>query len=106
MSNEDSKSYVAFAGTSRIAAGSLRDVVLAAHRTPPDKSRPLRIFDDSTGEVVQVDLNGSAEEVLAHLPASDQDADLGGDTASTARGPGRPRLGVVSKEVTLLPRHW
>ena len=22
------------------------------------------------------------------------------------RGPGRPKLGVVSREVTLLPRHW
>jgi hypothetical protein len=22
------------------------------------------------------------------------------------RGPGRPRLGVVAREVTLLPRHW
>jgi hypothetical protein len=23
-----------------------------------------------------------------------------------ARGPGRPKLGVVAREVTLLPRHW
>lgn len=25
---------------------------------------------------------------------------------SPQRGPGRPKLGVVSREVTLLPRHW
>ena len=25
---------------------------------------------------------------------------------ATPRGPGRPRLGVVPREVTLLPRHW
>src|SRR5688572_17906789 len=104
MSNEGSKSYVAFAGTSRIAAGSLRDVVLAAHRTPSDKSRPLRIFDDASGEIVQIELGGTAEEVLARLPRVDQDTELGADAASSTRGPGRPRLGVVSKEVTLLPR--
>ena len=27
-------------------------------------------------------------------------------SASPPRGPGRPRLGVVAREVTLLPRHW
>jgi hypothetical protein len=26
--------------------------------------------------------------------------------APASRGPGRPKLGVVSREVTLLPRHW
>jgi hypothetical protein len=27
-------------------------------------------------------------------------------TDGAARGPGRPKLGVVAREVTLLPRHW
>ena len=27
-------------------------------------------------------------------------------TAPAPRGPGRPKLGVVAREITLLPRHW
>ncbi len=65
------------------------------------KSRALGqvfIFEDRTGRQTDFDLSGSLEDVLARaLP----------ETASTARpGPGRPRLGVVPREVTLLPRHW
>jgi hypothetical protein len=30
----------------------------------------------------------------------------GGPAADGTRGPGRPRLGVIGREVTLLPRHW
>jgi hypothetical protein len=29
-----------------------------------------------------------------------------GEAAPVARGPGRPKLGVTAREVTLLPRHW
>lgn len=51
------------------------------------------IFDDATGKPVDVDLRGSPEEVRARLEPA-------------ARGPGRPKLGVTAREVTLLPRHW
>lgn len=30
----------------------------------------------------------------------------GDPTVGFTRGPGRPKLGVVAREVTLLPRHW
>jgi uncharacterized protein len=54
-------------------------------------------FDDSTGRVIDFDLRGSNQEVAARLrPAS----------ADAAKAPGRPKLGVVAREVTLLPRHW
>jgi hypothetical protein len=89
--------YVAFAGASRIAEGPLPAVVAAARSQPSDPRRPVRIFDQETGEEVQLDLSGSAEEAVSRLASV--------PTAST-RGPGRPKLGVVSKEVTLLPRHW
>jgi hypothetical protein len=55
----------------------------------------LFVFDDQTGKAVDFDLRGSVDEVLARaLPRP------------VATGPGRPRLGVVSREVSLLPRHW
>jgi len=87
--------YVAFKGASQIAEGALHSVVLAARSQPSDA--PVRVFDQETGEEVELDLTGSAGDVLAGLA---------GDPAGTTRGPGRPKLGVVSKEVTLLPRHW
>lgn len=87
--------YVAFAGASQIAEGTLHAVVLAARSTPSDA--PVRIFDLETGEEVVLDLTGSPRNAAVGLA---------GDPPGAARGPGRPKLGVVSKEVTLLPRHW
>jgi uncharacterized protein len=71
---------------------------------------PVLLFDDATGRLVEVDFRGTAEDVLRRL---EETADKEADTTDTAygnkeasRGPGRPRLGVVAREVTLLPRHW
>jgi hypothetical protein len=105
MSQEGRKTYAAFAGTVQVAEGTLRDVALVVRERSVDPRRPLRIFDDTTGEVVQVDLHGTAEQVVARLPA-DTDPEAEAGAGAMARGPGRPKLGVVSKEVTLLPRHW
>ena len=105
MSAEGARWFVAFSGTSRIAEGELRSVALAARAVPEDRRRPVRIFDDDSGEVVQVDLSGSPAEVVARLAMLPKEGEKE-EAGSGARGPGRPRLGVVSKEVTLLPRHW
>lgn len=55
------------------------------------------IFDDQTGQLIELDLRGSVEDVLARLPPV-------AERSKPARG--RPKLGVVAREVTLLPRHW
>lgn len=60
---------------------------------------PVLTFDDATGAVVDLDLRGSDAEVVARLGANE-------NGAPAPRGRGRPRLGVVAREVTLLPRHW
>ena len=91
----DSKpTYTAFAGQDKIASGPLEGVLGEIKRRPQRRSGPMvLIFEDQTGRQVDFDLRGSLEEVLAR--------------ACPARsGPGRPRLGVVSREVSLLPRHW
>ncbi|HEX8779167.1 MAG TPA: DUF2239 family protein [Rhodanobacter sp.] len=99
MSPHDAPTCTAFDGHTRVASGALADVALAVKRLL-DKAptcTPL-IFDDATGQPVEIDFRGSADEVLARLqPAAEGDA---------PRGAGRPRLGVVAREVTLLPRHW
>ncbi len=81
----------AFDGVHRIAAGSRADVTdLLRHHEPV---AAVLVFADDTGEQVELDLrlgHGGAPAVVDAAP----------------RGVGRPKLGVVAREVTLLPRHW
>lgn len=116
-------SFTAFHGHRRLASGPLADAALALKRaTEAAAAGPLLIFDDATGRVVDVDLRGADEEVIARLAASTDPAaaDAEPSRAPSASEPapadetakagtrrrGRPSLGVVAREVTLLPRHW
>jgi hypothetical protein len=94
----------AFAGSRCIASGELR-AVAAAVKLLLDRDGRLSvlIFDDATSEIVELDFRGSPQAVLARLPV--QVVPVTVPEAAT-RAPGRPRLGVVPREVTLLPRHW
>jgi len=95
----------AFAGARRIAAGAIVDVALAA-KPAADRGDSVLIFDDTTAQTIEVDFRGSAADVSARLARR---TDLGvapAPEAEVPRGPGRPKLGVVAREVTLLPRHW
>ncbi|GLH76922.1 hypothetical protein SSBR45G_18300 [Bradyrhizobium sp. SSBR45G] len=95
--------YTAFAGHARIAAGPLPKVALALKHGPMTTA-PVVIFSDSTGRPIDIDLRGSDREILARLAGS---APTPAEPApSEPRGRGRPRLGVVAREVTLLPEHW
>ena len=91
----------AFAGHRRIASGELRHVALKAKQAR-DLGRPVLVFEDASGRQVDLPLELPAAELLRHLvePMPLPPA------AVVPRGPGRPRLGVVAREVTLLPRHW
>ena len=69
---------------------------------------PIIIFSDATGQPIDLDLRGTEREIIARLPqpASSPDAETDETAAAEPRGRGRPKLGVVAREVTLLPRHW
>jgi hypothetical protein len=102
------KHFTAFVGQRRLATGPLADVALAIKTsTKPAGHQPLLVFDDTSGRSVDLDLRGTDGEVLARLPASSQET-VTTEPSPTAepRGRGRPKLGVVAREVTLLPRHW
>jgi uncharacterized protein len=95
----------AFSGTRRIASGPIADVALAA-KPAADRGESVLIFDDATAQTIEIDFRGSAADISARLA---QRADLRAaptQEAEAPRGPGRPKLGVVAREVTLLPRHW
>lgn len=99
----DMDTYTAFAGHERIAAGALPKVALALKHAPASPA-PVIIFSDRTGRPIDLDLRGSDREVLARLAGSP--ATTAEPAPSEPRGRGRPRLGVVAREVTLLPEHW
>jgi uncharacterized protein len=107
MNVGSSAAYVAFEGDRRIASGDLRDVTRSAKRTLDQrKDASVLIFDGQTSGPIEIDFRGSIDDVLARLPGSEA-SEADADAAVTApRGPGRPKLGVVAREVTLLPRHW
>jgi hypothetical protein len=95
----------AFEGARRIAAGELADVASKA-KAAVDKGRQVLIFDDASSESIEVDFRGTVEDVLQRLARAHRAEAAATGAAETPRGPGRPKLGVVAREVTLLPRHW
>lgn len=103
-----SASYTGFQGHRRLTSGPLHVVALAVKLAAEHGgTKPILIFDDSTGRSIDVDTRGTDEEVLArHAAAPAHDANYGDTVPDTPRGRGRPKLGVVAREVTLLPRHW
>ncbi|HEY0929184.1 MAG TPA: DUF2239 family protein [Gemmatimonas sp.] len=95
-----------FAGLSVLARGSRAEVAQAlASAIRARRNEVLLAFDDHTGQVVDLDWRGSDAEIAARYTHSAPDDS---HTAATQlpRGPGRPRLGVTAREVTLLPAHW
>ena len=98
--------FVAFAGTGVIARGALSDVVRRCKdRLDRGEDQRIALFDDETGHPVDIDFSGNEAEVLARL-ATHPMAARSEVQPGNRRRPGRPKLGVVSREVSLLPRHW
>src|SRR6202020_3548513 len=99
MNDSQSTEFTAFIGSRRLASGPLDVVALAAKKAIDHGARQsVLIYSDSTGRAIDIDNRGSDAEILARLahPAP----------PPLPRGRGRPKLGVVAREVTLLPRHW
>jgi hypothetical protein len=108
MKNDQMRIYcTAFLGVGVVASGLLHHVVSTVKDALDDRElTQLLIFDDSTGKQIDVDFRGKTDDVLKRL--GERFCDLHGmevDNQPT-RQVGRPKLGVVSGEVTLLPRHW
>ncbi len=97
--------WSAFEGERRIASGDPVDVALATRDAVARGAEQVLVFDDRTGRVVDLDLRGGDDDVRGGVLARLESASDPG-AAAEHRGPGRPRLGVVAREVTLLPRHW
>jgi len=107
--------YLAFSGHELIADGTLAQVAIAAKNSAERLSAeaPLGgavlVFDAETSEPVELDLRGTIDDVVARYEPERLPEPTPPDPEARpapTRSPGRPKLGVVSREVTLLPRHW
>lgn len=97
MNHSANQPAIAFCGNIAIATGPLAQVALAAKAAAQaEASRPVLVFAADTGTVIDLDLRGTAQDVVGRLEGQ----------MPAARPAGRPRLGVIAREITLLPRHW
>jgi len=109
--DKNNRQYTAFCGITCISRGSIETVAVAAKIMVDagEKSR-IAIFDDQTGQTIEIDFRGNPDEVverLAEHPLLRVESESGQSAVGERRpGPGRPRLGVISREISLLPRHW
>src|SRR5688572_21421832 len=89
--------FTAFSGSRLIVSGDLETMLRRTKQfLDGSGTDSVLIFEDQTGRQVDFDFRGTPDEVLARAAAG----------AKPRPGPGRPKLGVVSREVSLLPRHW
>jgi hypothetical protein len=86
--------YAAFSDNRLVAAGALEDVLRATKKHADKSGATVLVFEEASGRQVDFNLSGSIDDVLARV------------RTEAKPGPGRPKLGVVSREVSLLPRHW
>ena len=107
----DPRRHTAFAGHRLLESGDLQDVALAVHRAlSADRDASLLVFCDATGAQTDLDLRGTEADVASRyarpqaVPSGEAPSQEPAEP--TPRGRGRPRLGVVAREVTLLPDHW
>jgi uncharacterized protein len=86
--------YTAFQELRKIAIGTLPQVAVSVKDLPQGA---YLVFNDATGRQVDLDTRGTPDEVSGRYSE---------EPSPEPRGRGRPRLGVIAREVTLLPRHW
>lgn len=92
-----SPSFDLYAQDQCIAQGDLSHILTTAHaHLDRGDTRPLLALCSQTGEMLEMDLRGTLQDVLGRIPPA----------VPPLSGPGRPKLGVIGKEITLLPRHW
>ena len=98
MSAPSSLQVTAFEGNRCIASGPLPSVAEKIWEMSVRGQMPsVLVFDDQTG--AQIDLNLASAAAIQAMPTPSEES-------PESRNPGRPKLGVVAREVTLLPRQW
>lgn len=108
MNIDASTAWIAFAKAKRIAIGTPHEVASRVKTfVESNADAQVLVFDAVTSQLVELDLRGPLAAVLRRLPVPRSSlAPVGVPELPAPRQPGRPKLGVVAREITLLPRHW
>ena len=94
--------FTAFESEKILFKGPLADLILKVKkRLGKSENSSILIFSDSTGKNIDFNFQGSEKDVLKRLEIYSEEVGI-----NQSAGPGRPRLGVVSRVISLLPRHW
>ena len=86
--------YTAFIGNERLITDSLLNVALTI-KTQQNTSTPVLIFNDQTGQAIDVNIMGSTADIQQRYAEPE-----------AVKKVGRPKLGVISREITLQQKHW
>ncbi|MBP8128830.1 MAG: DUF2239 family protein [Candidatus Hydrogenedentes bacterium] len=102
---QEKRTYTAFAGDRLIFSGELTAMLRRAKAClDAGETGTVLVFEDQTGKQVDFDFRGTAGDVAARIAEHPHFASQ--QAPRPRKGPGRPYLGVVGGEVSLLPRHW
>lgn len=109
MNTSITQAATAFNNTNKLANGPLIEVIMAMKTAIiENQNAKILCFLDENGAMIDFDLSGSNEQIIARLltqfkaPSTSEQIEI----IETQSKAGRPKLGVIAKEVTLLPRHW
>lgn len=106
MTTHSPTRWIAFAGPRRIASGAPHGVAAQVQSFVADNPQAIvSVFDADTSHPIDMDAPGSLRAALSQLPREEIAAPPQ-EVMPAPRMPGRPKLGVTAREVTLLPRHW
>jgi len=123
VNNGVEKRFSAFQGYRRVASGPLDQIAIVVKRIVDSGDKnAVTIYDDSTGRAVDIDVRGTEADLAERFASTHGAIDTINAAVPSAhgvgvvndespvlnqgRGRGRPKLGVIAREVTLLPRHW
>lgn len=110
--------HLVFRGDRLIAAGSLAELVQRLQGLSQTDRQGVLLFETETGREIDVDLRGSPSDLASRYPVpgpvsgnakTPTPSEVAGSAVEALPVPrkrGRPKLGVVGREITLLPRHW
>jgi uncharacterized protein len=107
MEMKEIRTCTAFEGCRCLASGTLTEVARKVKEALGNEEQHSILIFDENAELIEVDFRGTIDDVLQRLEKANGAAGTSPELEKNAqRGPGRPRLGVVCREVSLLPRHW
>ena len=87
--------YTAFLDEQCLVNGTLVDVATAIQQHANQSNATLLIFNDQTGKQIDLDISGSKQDIQQRYAEPEM-----------VKKVGRPKLGVISREITLQQKHW